>query len=99
MPNRKKDASQRPSCQRKRGNPRVKTRRGVAELYEHKKRKFNATLTPEAIKILEKIANLIGESRSQVIEKAMRGEIDILQMLKVLEQQEADTEEMQEVGA
>ena len=85
MPNRKNVKSQRPLCQRKKGKPKVKTLRGKAEIYGQKKRQFNATLTPETIEILENIAVLIGESRSQVIEKAIRGEIDLLKLLEQLE--------------
>jgi hypothetical protein len=72
----------RPDCQRKsKGNP-AKTSRGIPEIYDEKKRQFNTTLTSHAIVILEKIASLIGESRSQVIEKALRGEIDLLRLVK-----------------
>lgn len=91
--NRKKSKLQRPHCQRKQGNPGTKTLRGVSELYEQKKQQFNATLTPETIKKLEDIASLIGESRSQVIEKAVRGEIDLMNLLKRLEQVKAISEE------
>lgn len=56
--------------------------RGVPEIYEQKKRQFNVTLTPQAISILERVAILIGESRSQVLEKALRGEIDLAKILQ-----------------
>lgn len=82
MANRKKDKSQRPQCQRKQGKPGAKTLRGCPELYGQKKQQFNITLTPQAIATLADIATLIGESRSQVLEKAIRGEIDLLQLLK-----------------
>ena len=78
---RKKALPQRPSCQRKKGKSGTKTFRNIPELYDQKKRQFNATLTPQALSILEKVANLIGDSRSQVIEKTMRGEIDLLKVL------------------
>lgn len=55
--------------------------RGVPEIYEQKKRQFNVTLTPQAISILERVAILIGESRSQVLEKALRGEINLAKIL------------------
>ena len=93
MPNRKQVKLQRPLCQRKKGNPKGKTLRGEAEIYGQKKRQFNATLTPESITTLEDIAILIGESRSQVIEKALRGDIDLL---KLLEQLKLLSEEIQE---
>ena len=93
MPNRNQVKRQRPFCQRKKGNHEVKTLRGEAELYGQKKRQFNATLTPESITTLENIAILIGESRSQVIEKALRGDIDLL---KLLEQLKLLSEEIQE---
>ena len=56
--------------------------RGVAELYDERKRQFNVTLTPTAIANLEKIALKIDVSRSEVIEKAARGEINLLEMIK-----------------
>jgi hypothetical protein len=84
MPNRKNVKSQRPLCQRKKGKPKVKTLRGKPEIYGQKKRQFNATLTPKTIETLENIAVLIGESRSQVIEKAIRGEIDLSKLLEQL---------------
>ena len=79
---RKKALPQRPSCQRKKGKSGTKTFRNIPELYDQKKRQFNATLTPQALSILEKVANLIGDSRSQVIEKTIRGEIDLLKVLR-----------------
>lgn len=82
MPNRKKNTSQRPSCQRKQGKSGTKTLRNIPELYDQKKQQFNATLTPQALSILEKLANLTGDSRSQVIEKTMRGEINLLKILQ-----------------
>ena len=94
----KKVMSQRPFCQRKQGKPGAKTRRGVAEIYKQKKQQFNATLTRETITRLEDIAILIGESRSQVIEKAIRGEIDLLKLLKLLNQREMLTKGTQEEG-
>ena len=96
MPNRKNVKSQRPLCQRKKGKPKVKTLRGKAEIYGQKKQQFNATLTPEAIKTLEDIAVLIDESRSQVIEKAIRGEIDLSDLLEKLK---LPPEEIQELTA
>lgn len=96
MPKRKKVTFQRPLCQRKQGKPGAKTLRGISELYEQKKQQFNATLTRKTITRLEDIAILIGESRSQVIEKAIRGEIDLLKLLKLLEPQEMLTEGAQE---
>ena len=79
---RKKALPQRPSCQRKKGKSGTKTFRNIPELYDQKKRQFNATLTPQALSILETVANLIGDSRSQVIEKTIRGEIDLLKVLQ-----------------
>ena len=82
MVNRKKNTPHRPSCQRKKGKNGTKTLRNIPELYNQKKQQFNATLTPQALSILEKVANLIGDSRSQVIEKTIRGEIDLLKVLQ-----------------
>ena len=96
MPKRKNVKSKRPLCQRKKGNPEVKTLRGKSEIYEQKKTQFNATLTPKTIEILEDIAVLISESRSQVIEKAFRGEIDLF---KLLEQLKLLAEETQRLSA
>ena len=79
---RKKATPQRPSCQHKKGKTGTKTLRGIPELYDQKKKQFNTTLTPQTLSILEKVANLTGESRSEVIEKAMRGEIDLLKILR-----------------
>lgn len=78
---RKKVKSPKLFCQRKQGKEGAKTLRGVLELYSERKQQFNATLTPQTITILEEIALLIGKSRSQVIEKAIRGEIDLLTLL------------------
>ncbi|MBW4474991.1 MAG: hypothetical protein KME45_32115 [Stenomitos rutilans HA7619-LM2] len=81
MSTRKQVKSPRPLCQRKQGKEGAKTLRGVPELYSERKQQFNATLTPQAITILEELALFIGESRSQVLEKAIRGEIDLLTLL------------------
>jgi hypothetical protein len=80
MANRKKEKPQKPNYQRKQGKPGAKSLRGCPEIYDQKKRQFNITLTPQAIITLAEIAILIGESRSQVIEKAIRGEIDLLEL-------------------
>lgn len=79
-----KNKLSRPQCQRKQGKKQHKSMRGVAELYDEKKRQFNTTLTPTAITNLEKIALEIKVSRSEVIEKAARGEIDLLEILKLV---------------
>ncbi len=81
MSSHEKVKSPRPTCQRKQGKKGAKTLRGVPERYDERKQQFNTTLTPQTITTLKEIAILIGESRSQVIEKAMRGEIDLLKLL------------------
>jgi hypothetical protein len=74
----RKNLKKTPACQRKKGKKGVKSTRNIAELYEgEKKRQFNVTLTPTVINRLEEIANEIGESRSEVIEKTFRGEISL----------------------
>ncbi|MGB3494944.1 MAG: hypothetical protein WBA57_19595 [Elainellaceae cyanobacterium] len=66
----------------------MKCVRGIAELYPNeKKRQFNITLTPTALLTLEKIANEIGESRSQIVELTLRGEIDISLLLSQIRAQ------------
>lgn len=82
MANRRKDRSPKPDYQRKQGKPGAKSLRGCPEIYDEKKRQFNITLTPKAIATLAEIATAIGESRSQVIEKAIRGEINLLEIVK-----------------
>lgn len=82
MANRKKEKPQRPNYQRKQGKSGAKSLRGCPEIYDQKKRQFNITLTPSSIDTLAEIAILVGESRSQVIEKAIRGEIDLLELSK-----------------
>lgn len=71
----------RPTHQLKRGKKGMKKLRGVPQLYSETKQQFNAVLTPHAIATLQKIADNIGDSRSQVIEKALRGEINLMEIL------------------
>lgn len=97
-----KNKSPRPGYQRKQGKPGAKSLRGCPEIYDEKKQQFNVTLTPKAIAILAEIATTIGESRSQVIEKAIRGEINLLQILEnkiiTLEEMEKMSDECDEVS-
>lgn len=71
-------------CQRKKGVKGHKTTRGTPELYDEKKQQFNVTLTPKALETLHQIAIRIGESRSQVIEKALRGDIKLSTLIQEL---------------
>lgn len=82
MPGRKKCTNQRPLCQRKKVKNGEKGLRGIPQIYHEKKKQFNITLTLHTISVLEKVANFLGESRSQVIEKAFRGEINLFEILQ-----------------
>lgn len=58
--------------------------RGIGETRSEKKRAFNASLTEEVIANYEKVGDFFKISRSEVIEKSGRGEINLLEILKSL---------------
>jgi hypothetical protein len=62
----------RPLWKRKKPHRGKACRRGEPVYYEEKKRAINLMLTPRAISVLTEIAQEIGQSRSEVIELALR---------------------------
>ena len=82
--NRKSNTKCRPRCQRKPGKKGHKSMRGVGEIWSEKKRAFNISLTEKVIVNYEKVGDFFGISRSEVIEKSGRGEINLLETLKLL---------------
>jgi hypothetical protein len=85
MKPRRKDTKSRPPCQRKKGVKGEKSRREKGEGGKEKKRPFNLSLQPSSITNLEKAANHLGISRSEVIDQATQGEIDLLDLLRQLD--------------
>ncbi|MBD2255194.1 hypothetical protein H6G14_28655 [Nostoc parmelioides FACHB-3921] len=66
--------------QRKKAQKGLKSKRGQPEIYDELKTKQTLTLTPTAVKGLDKIAELLGISRSELVERIGRGIIPLAPM-------------------
>lgn len=68
------------SWQRKKAQKGLKSQRGQPEIYDELKTKQTLTLTPTSVKGLDKIAELLGISRSELVERIGRGIIPLAAM-------------------
>jgi hypothetical protein len=65
------------SWQRKKARKGIKSKRGQGEMYDEVKAKQTLSLTPTAVKGLDKLAESLGISRSEVVEQIGRGIIPL----------------------
>ncbi|MFL9458023.1 hypothetical protein AB0756_39915 [Tolypothrix campylonemoides VB511288_2] len=66
-----------PSWQRKKARKGLKSKRGQPEIYDEVKTKQTLSLTPTAVQGLDKIAESLDISRSELVERIGRGIISL----------------------